>query len=189
MKPLRFCMAAILVTLGVILAVSWTSPAGAQPLNYAGQYFQFPHKRMQFVDMFDKDHRRIGGGPMIIDKVRIAGERPTPEEQGRYKKYLLSKTGAFILRFVLQHVDPTIIKTLYVAQFKVTEATATSEINKFLKTLLDYNPPLLVRDFTWSSEEPDTPKITSTSRFSGLGVDVTVGMNQMGGGGFKIPPF
>ncbi len=211
MKRLGFYLAASLVALGVILAVSWTPAVGAETpgtLNYSGQLFELKHKRMAFVDMvdwetstpigLDKDNKAIGG-PIIIDKLVIAGTRPTGDEQAKYKQYPLNKTGAFILRFVLQQVDPAVIKLIYMDEYNVTPDTAISDINSFLDDLTGQTPgkPALLKKYNRNpnrTRPKDAPGVTRPPvQFKGdffkpENHKIDVGLNQMGGGGYKPPP-
>jgi hypothetical protein len=189
MKPLGFCLAASLVALGVILAVSWTPTVGAQPLptlRYSGQLFKFQHHRMVFIDTVDRHGVPIDDCPIIIDKKRGSQDSAT------YEKYRLTKSGAFILRFVLQHVDPLLIKPIYMAEYNVNEATAITDINNFLDALTRNHPPIL-RRYTRAANRgrPDNPQVQPPVRFSSplrFETELDVDMNQMGGGGYKIPP-
>lgn len=204
MKPLGSCLAASLVALGVILAVSWTPAVGAETLRYSGQLFQLKHDRMAFVDMVDWENRTpIGwdkddqpiGGPIIIDKNKIKGEKPTLAEQANYKQYPFNENGAFILRFVLQQVDPAVIKTIYMAEYNVSEPVAISAINSFLDDLTGKTgEPALLKNYNRDPNRKrpkDSPRVTRPPvQFKGcfLKEKFNVGLNQMGGGGYKPPP-
>ena len=195
MKPLRFCLVASLAALGLILAVSWTTVVRAETLRYSGQLFEFPHKRMVFIDITTEEHTKIGPskfkfsriGPMIIDKKR------GPEDVAKYEEFPLNENGGFILRFVLQNVDPELIKKIYMAEFNVPEEMAISDINKFLDELTNIGkngkPALLKKKDKMHQERPGKPMIEPARRFAKpLEIKLDVGLNQMGGGGFKIPP-
>lgn len=203
MKPLGFCLTASLVALGVILAVSWTPAVGAETpgtLNYSGQLFELKHKRMAFVDMVnwetrtpigvDKDNKPIGG-PIIIDK------KGSQQELVNYQQYPLNKNGAFILRFVLQQVDPAVIKSIYMDEYNVTPDTAISDINSFLDDLTGKTgKPALLKRYNRNPKRTrpnDAPKVQRPPvKFKGdffKGENkLDVGLNQMGGGGYKPPP-
>ncbi len=190
MKPLRFCLAASLAALGLLLVVSWTTAVHAETLSYSGKLFEFPHKRMVFIDITKEEktepskytYTRIG--PMIIDK------KGSPADAAKYEQFPLNDNGAFIIRFVLQKVDPELIKKIYMAEFSASEATAIADINKFLDDLTKRKPPLLVELKTRETQaRPGGPVINPPNHFAKpLELKLDVDLNQMGGGGFKIPP-
>ncbi len=183
MKPLGFCLTARVVALGVILAVFWTPAVGAQTLRYSGQLFELAHPRMTFIDMVKENRMPLDLCPIIIDKLGT--------NVARYNKYPLTKSGAFILRFVLQHVDPALIKPIYMAEYNVDEATAIADINNFLDALTGHHPPIL-RPYTRhpNRHRPDNPQVRPPVQFGGFDFqdELDVRLNQMGGGGYKIPP-
>lgn len=191
MKPLKFCLAASLAVLGLILGVSWTTAVRAETLRYSGQLFEFPHKRMVFIDMTKEEPSKTDPskftytaiGPMIIDK------KGSPGDAAKYEEFPLNENGAFILRFVLQSVVPELIAKIYMAEFKVSEATAISDINKFLDDVTK-RKQLLKLATRKTKARPGDPEVKPPIHFGKpLEIRLDVGLNQMGGGGFKIPPY
>jgi hypothetical protein len=183
MKPVRFYLVAGLVTLGLILAVSWSTAVRAETLRYSGQLFEFPHKRMVFIDLTNADGTKIG--PLIIDK------KKSPADAAKFQDHPLNVNGAFILRFVLQNVDPELIKKIYMAEYNVSEDVAISDINAFLDDLTGKNgkPALLVKANRKADTRPEGPKTKPHTHFAKpLKINLDVNLNLMGGGGFKIPP-
>ncbi|MBM4294470.1 MAG: PqqD family protein [Deltaproteobacteria bacterium] len=170
------------------LIVFFNGAAAAEPLRYAGQFFDFTHHRLAFVDIIDKNNSKIG--PLIIDK------KGGPQDAPRFQQYALTETGAFILRLVLQEVDPEHIKRIYMSEYNVSEDKANTHINKLIDNLTGKvggnpapNTPKLLKNITKRPKTPGEPGVQPPSHFGrALPISLDVDLNQMGGGGYKIPP-
>ncbi|OGP71009.1 MAG: hypothetical protein A2Z73_07140 [Deltaproteobacteria bacterium RBG_13_60_28] len=142
------------------------------------------YKRMVYLEaVYEENGTTIG--PQFVDK------RESTSVDGRYGYYSLNKTGAFIVRFLLQGVPDILLSQLYAVEFKITDPEALETVRAFIKTLVD-RKLIQIQSSKPEPEKPETyepPSISDRKPFSQhLTVNFDVGLNLMGGGGFKIPP-
>jgi hypothetical protein len=155
---------------------------------YSGKVFELgkkddtfeDKKRLTFVDVFNEDGSRPGP-PMIINK--------KGKDESKYKHYVLTDSGAFILSFVLHRVDTDLIKQIYMSEYGTNESTTNAEIKALID---DLEQRKLIHEVTRITKPHETPQVTRERKWTddypdGLEPKFKVGRNQMGGIRVKYP--
>jgi len=142
------------------------------------------YKRMVYIEALYEENGTIIG-PQFIDK------RESTKVNGKYGYYSLNKTGAFIVRFLLQGVPDILLSQLYAVEFRITEPEALEIVRAFIniltdKELIQYQSE---KERLEKLETHEPPSVSNRKTFSQhLTVNFDVDLNQMGGSGWKIPP-
>ena len=143
------------------------------------QLFEFVHGRLGFVDAERKEDGTVVKEKSKSDTVcpLIYDKKGSKAEMANYQEHKLSKTGAFILRFVLQKVDRYLIAQLYSSEYGVPLDNAATAVGDFITDLINRN---ILKPSTRQVDTGVVPKITGTKKFTGIyGLDFSVDTNQI----------
>jgi hypothetical protein len=134
--------------------------------------------RCMFIDFKNEQNHKLPSNAgtscgLIIDK------RPP----GPFQEYPLTDEGAFIMRFMQQGVDSSLISQMFASEYNMLLIDAETEIKNFIAQLLGKQ---LVKTYTYSGSTKVNPaQVLTPVQFKGFTHNLDVGQNQFGNWWFK----